>query len=192
MTIGTLPELETERLLLKPRTKADLDFIATLNADPAVMRYIAPLGDPAMGRDAIAARSFGHVDKGLGYWSVFGRDDAAEMLGYVGLIPGRGEEGGVELSYRFAARHWGKGYAFAAAERLLQHGFESLLLPQIAILTHPGNAASLRLAERLGFAREADRPTAPIGDPPVPGACFRQRRAAWRPRSQAAIGLKAR
>lgn len=74
----------------------------------------------------------------------------------------------------------------------MRHGFESLLLPQIVILTHPGNAASLRLAERLGFARESDRLTAPIGDPPVPGACFRQTQAAWRMRAQAAIGLKAR
>ncbi len=189
---AALPELETARLTLRPRTVGDLDAIAALNADPAVMRYIAPLGDPAMGRDAIAARSFSHVDKGLGYWSVFAHGNAAELLGYVGLIPWRAEEDGVELSYRFAARHWGKGYAFEAAERLLRHGFESLLLPEIAVLTHPGNAASLRLAERLGFARESDRLTAPIGDPPVPAACFRQRQAAWRMRIQAAIGLKAR
>lgn len=98
-----LPELETARLALRPRTPADLDAVAALNADPAVMRYIAPLGDSATGRDAVAARSFGHVDKGLGYRSVFAH--GGELLGHVGLIPWRAEEGGVELSYRFAARH---------------------------------------------------------------------------------------
>lgn len=174
-----LPELETARLALRPRTPGDLDAIAALNADPAVMRYIAPPGDPAMGREGVAARSFSHVDEGLGYWSVFAHGDAAELLGYVGLIPWRAEEGGVELSYRFAARHWGKGYAFEAAGRLVRHGFDRLALPQIGILTHPGNAASLRLAGRLGFTREADRPGLSIGDPPVAGACFRRTLAAW-------------
>ena len=55
-----LPVLETERLYLKPRTEADLDFVAALNADPEVMRFIAAVGDPAMGREGVAARSFLH------------------------------------------------------------------------------------------------------------------------------------
>lgn len=189
-----LPVLETERLLLKPRTVADLDFIAALNADPQVMRHIAAIGDPAMGREGVAARSFLHAERGLGYWTVFARANANDPLGYVGLIPWRAEAeaGTVELSYRFAVRHWGRGYACEASERLVRHGFDALGLPAIAIVTHPGNAASLRLAERLGFRRESDLLTAPIGDPPVPGACFRQSADAWRQRAQPAIGLNAR
>ena len=177
-----LPVLESERLLLKPRTEADLDFVAALNADPEVMRHIAAVGDPAMGREGVAARSFLHVERGLGYWTVFTRADESEPLGYVGLIPWRAEAdaGTVELSYRFMARHWGRGHASEAAARLVRYGFDTLGLPTIAIVTHPENAASLRLAERLGFAREADRLAAPIGDPPVPAACFRQSADAWR------------
>jgi RimJ/RimL family protein N-acetyltransferase len=187
-----LPELESERLLLKPRTEADLDAIAMMNADPQVMRYIRPPGDPSMSRDGVAARSFLHVARGLGYWSVFARGNDSELLGYVGLIPWPVEPGAVELSYRFAARHWKQGYAREAGSRLVRHGFEGLALPQIAIVTHPDNAAALLLAERLGFVREADRPDGLIGDPPVPGACFRQSAEAWRARDQAAIGLNAR
>lgn len=189
MTTARLPELETARLLLRPRTQGDLDAIAALNADPLVMRHIRPPGDPSMSREGVAARSFTHVARGLGYWSVFARTDEAEMLGYVGLIPWPIEDGAVELSYRFAARHWKQGYAREAGERLVRHGFEGLALPQIAIVTHPDNAAALRLAERLGFRREADRPDGPIGDPPVPGACFRQKAEDWRSRAQGLSGL---
>ncbi|MFC5419818.1 GNAT family N-acetyltransferase [Bosea eneae] len=187
-----LPVLESERLLLRPRTEADLDAIAAMNADPLVMRYIRPLGDPSMSREGVKARSFLNVDRGLGYWSVFARDDESELLGYVGLIPWPIEEGAVELSYRFAARHWKQGYALEAGARLVRHGFAGLALPQIAIVTHPDNAAALRLAERLGFRRESDRLDGLIGDPPVPGACFRHSAQAWRAADQAAIGLNAR
>lgn len=187
-----LPVLESERLLLKPRTEADLDFVAALNADPLVMRHIAAIGDPAMGREGVAARSFLHAGRGLGYWTVFNRAEESDPFGYVGLIPDGGDPEQAQISYRFATQHWGQGYASEAAARLVRYGFEALGLPAIAIVTHPENAASLRLAARLGFTRESDLLIAPIGDPPVPAACFRQTAGVWRARDQAAIGLKAR
>lgn len=186
-----LPVLESERLLLKPRTAADLDFIAALNADPKVMRYIAAVGDPAMGREGVAARSFLHVGRGLGYWTVFARTAESDPLGYVGLIPDGDDAEQTQISYRFAARHWGQGFASEAAERLVRYGFDTLGLPTIAIVTHPENAASRRLAEHLGFQRESDRLTAPIGDPPVPAACFRRVAEDWQ-RAHPTVGLKAR
>jgi RimJ/RimL family protein N-acetyltransferase len=189
-----LPVLESKRLLLKPRTEADLDFVAALNADPEVMRHIAALGDPAMGREGVAARSFLHAERGLGYWTVFARTDESKPLGYVGLIPWRAEQeaGTAELSYRFAVRHWGQGYASEASERLVRHGLDALGLPAIAIVTHPENAASLRLAERLGFESDTTRDSVTIGYPPVPAACFRQTVTACQPRVQPTIGLNAR
>jgi RimJ/RimL family protein N-acetyltransferase len=187
-----LPTLSTERLTLRPRTMTDLDRIAQLNADPQVMRHIAPTGSAEMGREAVAARSFSHVAIGLGYWSVFSRAVADEFLGYVGLIPGGASGEEPQLSYRFEARQWGKGYAFEASHRVVDHGIATLGLPALAILTHPQNEASCRLAQKLGFTRQADASAVLIGDPPVPGAQFRLSGADWRARSQAASGLKAR
>ncbi len=188
----TLPEFQTARLALLPRTIADLDLIAALNTDPEVMRHIAPIGDPAMGREGIAARSFSHVARGLGYWSLFIQDGGQDFVGYVGLIPDGEVPDRVQVSYRFATRYWGKGLGFEAVSRLLHHGFEALALPEIAVVTHPQNIASLRLAEKLGFEREATRPDALIGDPPVPALGLRQSRARWLARAQAASGLNAR
>ncbi|AZO78101.1 MULTISPECIES: GNAT family N-acetyltransferase [unclassified Bosea (in: a-proteobacteria)] len=171
-----LPQLETERLLLKPRSEADLDFVAALNADPEVMRYIAAAGDPAMGREGVAARSFLHVGRGLGYWTVFARTDESEPLGYVGLIPDGDDPEQAQISYRFAARHWGQGFARQAVERLLRYGFEMLELPEALIITHPQNAASLQLAARLGFESAPSETEILIGATPVPAVRFRLRR----------------
>lgn len=187
-----LPELRTARLALRPRSIADIDLIAALNADPAVMRHIAPVGDPAMGRDAIAARSFSHAARGLGYWSLFALGGAQDFVGYVGLIPDGELPDRVQVSYRFATRHWGKGLGFEAVSRLLHHGFEALALPEVAVVTHPQNTASLRLAEKLGFEPEATRPEVLIGDPPVPALGLRQSQAQWLARAQTASGLNAR
>lgn len=187
-----LPVLETERLLLKPRTEADLDFVAALNADPEVMRFIAALGDPAMGREGVASRSFLHTGRGLGYWTVFARAAASDPLGYVGLIPDGDDPEQAQISYRFAVRHWGQGVAREAVERLLRYGFETLELPEVLVVTHPQNVASLQLAARLGFEPDTMRDAPTIGAPPVPATCFRQSRAGRRKDTQPTIGLNAR
>uniref|UniRef100_A0A9E8CME1 GNAT family N-acetyltransferase n=1 Tax=Bosea sp. NBC_00436 TaxID=2969620 RepID=A0A9E8CME1_9HYPH len=174
-----LPELESERLLLRPRSLGDIDAIAEMNADPAVMKHIAAVGDPAMSREAVAERSFSHVERGLGYWSVFAKAEPGRFIGYVGLIPDGDAAEDVQLSYRFTVPSWGHGYAREATARLLRHGFEALALPTIAVTTHPLNLASLRLAERLGFQPAPLDPTILIGHPAVIATRFRLTGEIW-------------
>ncbi|MBN9450509.1 MAG: GNAT family N-acetyltransferase [Bosea sp.] len=175
-----LPELQSERLLLRPRSLEDIDAVAAMNADPLVMKHIAAVDDPAMSRDAVAARSFSHVDRGLGYWSVFAKAEPKACLGYVGLIPDGAATEDVQLSYRFIVASWGRGYAREAGASLLRHGFDTLALASIAVTTHPLNLASLRLAERLGFTPGPIDPTILIGHPVVVATRFRLTGAAWR------------
>lgn len=175
-----LPELESARLLLRPRSLEDLDAIVRMNADPVVMQHIAAVGDPAMNRDAVAARSFSHVGRGLGYWSVFAKAGPHSFLGYVGLIPDGDAAEDVQLSYRFTVASWGHGYAREASMRLLRHGFETLALANVAVTTHPLNLASLRLAERLGFLPAPMDPAILIGHPAVIATRFRLTGEAWR------------
>ncbi|MGO4670313.1 GNAT family N-acetyltransferase [Bosea sp. 2RAB26] len=179
MPATTQPILATDRLILRPRTIEDLDHVIAMNSDPEVMRHIAPVGTAFMSREAVAKRSFTHVDRGLGYWSISPRESPGALLGYVALFPGAPATAQIELGYRFETRHWGRGYATEAASRLLQHGFGPLDLTEVVILTHPLNAASLRLAERLGFQRESDRCSWLMGDPHFLCAFFRLGRAGW-------------
>ena len=174
-----LPELESKRLLLRPRSLGDLDAITEMNTDPDVMKHITAVGDPTMSREAVASRSFSHVGRGLGYWSVFIKGEPDTFLGYVGLIPDGDAAEDVQLSYRFIVASWGQGYAREAAARLLRHGFETLALPTIAVTTHPYNLASLRLAKRLGFQPAPIDPTILIGHPAVTATRFQLSREGW-------------
>lgn len=179
MPVTTQPILATDRLILRPRTMEDLDHVTAMNSDPEVMRHIAPVGTAFMSRESVAKRSFTHVERGLGYWSISRRESPGELLGYVALFPNDPAAPQIELSYRFDTRHWGQGYATEATSRLLEHGFGPLDLAEVVILTHPLNTASLRLAEKLGFRRESDRRSWLMGDPHFLCAFFRLSRAGW-------------
>ena len=148
-----LPTFTTERLRLRPRAEQDLPDLMAMDAEPAVMRFIADgrPPEPAVHRQELIERIHQDFGTGLGIWSVFPREAPQRFLGWVCLIPLPGYDD-VELGYRFRSAAWGHGYAFEASRALIPYGFDELALPQLVAVIHPENARSLRLIARLGFA----------------------------------------
>ena len=147
-----LPSFETQRLLLRPRTMADFDACLTMNEDPEVMRFIpGPWDDPelhgALLRQRIQA-SYGH---GLGYWSIFTKDDPDTFLGWIYLKPENADDPDIEISWRLRREEWGQGYATEAAHAVLKHAFQTLGLDRVIADINPHNAASIRVAEKVGM-----------------------------------------
>ena len=64
----------------------------------------------------------------------------------------------VEVAWRLAYEHWGRGYASEAATGWLDHGFGTLGLPRVIAITDPPNLRSLAVMRRLGmvFDHEAE------------------------------------
>ncbi|WP_281408609.1 GNAT family N-acetyltransferase [Rhizobium tropici] len=48
---------------------------------------------------------------------------------------------------------WGKGYATEAAKPVLDHAFQTLKLDRVIADIAPGNAASVRVAQKLGLSQ---------------------------------------
>ena len=152
------PFLRTDRLLLRPWREDDLEPFAALNADPAVMEHFAsPLGRPES--DAFVARIMAHFAReGFGFWAVEA-PGVAPLVGLVGLARPAFEAPFtpcVEIGWRLAREHWGKGYATEAARASLRYGFEQLSLDEIVAFTVPGNVRSRAVMERIGMTRSAD------------------------------------
>ncbi|NWP15587.1 GNAT family N-acetyltransferase, partial [Escherichia coli] len=61
--------------------------------------------------------------------------------------------GEVEIGWRVARAHWGKGYAREAAQASLDWAWANLDVPTVAAMTVPGNTRSWGLMERLGMTR---------------------------------------
>ena len=180
--------LTTDRLILRPWRDADLAPFAALNADPVVMEHFpAPL--PREESDALAARIRGRIDaEGFGLWAVEVRG-GAPFVGFVGLsIPGFAAHFTpcVEVGWRLAREHWGKGYAGEAAAAALADGFERLSLAQIVSFTVPANVRSRAVMERLGMTRDPtddfDHPVLPEGHRLRRHVLYRLTRAAWETR----------
>ena len=151
--------IETERLLLRAWQPSDDAPFAALNADPEVTRYLSgPMRRDES--DELLARIRAHWrEHGFGLYPVEVKD-SGEFAGFVGLaIPSFLPEvlPAVEIGWRLAREHWGQGYATEGAQASLTHGFDELGLRQIVSIIDPRNAASVRVAERLGMTRGRDR-----------------------------------
>src|SRR6185312_10270137 len=120
--------LRTPRLLLRPWRDADLAPFAALNADPRVMEFFPRPLDRAES-DALAARiRTGLAGREFGLWAVE-VPGVAEFIGFVGLSETRFEADFtpcVEVGWRLAHEHWGRGYATEAARAALEFGFGPL------------------------------------------------------------------
>jgi RimJ/RimL family protein N-acetyltransferase len=163
--------LRTERLILRPWRDEDLGPFAALNADPAVMEHFPSLLTRSQS-DAAAARIREEMaERGFGLWAVE-VPSVATFIGFTGLSVPRFEAHFtpcVEIGWRIAREHWGRGYAPEAARAALAFGFERLALAEIVSFTAAGNARSRRVMEKIGMTHDAagdfDHPSLPPRHP---------------------------
>ena len=181
--------IRTERLLLRRWRASDREPFAAMNADPAVVEHLQ--GPMTRERsDDFIDRIEAHWDAhGWGLWAVE-VVGGAPFVGYVGLWPAAYlAEGMIEVGWRLAREHWGRGYATEAAREALRFGFEDVGLDEIVSFTVPRNERSRRVMERIGLVRD---PSADFDHPRVDPAAYphlvrhvfyRLSRAVWLARS---------
>jgi RimJ/RimL family protein N-acetyltransferase len=147
-----LPTFRTRRLVLRPRTLADTEACLAMDRDGEVTRFVSgPWCDPAAHRAFVEARTLGPYPPGLGYWTICSRDDPDSFLGWTLLIPEDMVGPEIEIGWRLRREAWGQGLATEAATPVLRHAFATLKLPEVIAEIDPANAASLKVAEKLGL-----------------------------------------
>ena len=178
-----IPELTTERLLLRGFRDADREPFAAMNGDPAVMEHF-PATLTRRESDALLDRIGARwASDGHDLWAVERLGDGA-FLGFTGLarlawLPADRPE----IGWRFVRSAWGHGYATEAARAALRFGFEALGVPEIVSVTTVGNERSRAVMERIGMTRDpADdflHPNLPAGHPLRPHVMYRLSREEW-------------
>lgn len=177
-------EFDTERLRLRQWCVADREPFAALNADPNVMEFFpAPLNRAES--DAMADRCQALIaERGWGFWAAEAKN-TQEFIGFVGLhIPGPELPFSpcVEVGWRLAAKHWGKGFATEAARGALRIGFERLWLPEIVAFTSVDNIRSRAVMERLGMSEASEtfeHPAIPVANALRQHCLYRLSRGQW-------------
>ncbi len=150
-----LKTFETERLLLRPMTEKDADFILELLNDPAFIRYI---GDRKI-RTLEGARTYitdgpvaSYAKNGFGLYLVELKENG-ESMGMCGLIR-RNTLKDVDIGYAFLPKFWSKCYAFEAAREMKRYAQEELGLKRLVAVVDPENRPSIHLLEKLGMRFE--------------------------------------
>jgi RimJ/RimL family protein N-acetyltransferase len=143
--------LHSERLILRRWTLDDFEDFAAMSADPEVMRFITPDGQPLSRFAAWQALCaiIGHWElRGFGLFAAL--ESATErFVGRVG--PWHPEEWpDLEIGWTIRKEFWGKGYATEAANRCIDYAFMELNREHLVSLILPENLRSIRVAERLG------------------------------------------
>lgn len=147
----TIPlPIETGRLLIRPFEETDVDSMASIYGDPEVMRHVCT-GVLDRAGTAALLETYGRAqtERGFSTWAVVERASGA-VVGDVGFglyAPTREPE----LGYTLAAGVWGRGYGLEAARACVDAAFAHLPHRRLVAKIEPGNARSLRLAERLGM-----------------------------------------
>jgi len=146
--------IETAGLRLQPVSHDDLPDLVALDADPAVMRFVS--GGPATAADQIADWVIPRMqaalrEHGAGMWVLRPRSGDG-FLGWVQLRrPRHSRARELELSYRLRREQWGRGLAVQASAALIAVMFTDSDTDRIFASTHPANAASRRVMEKLGM-----------------------------------------
>jgi RimJ/RimL family protein N-acetyltransferase len=158
VTVAPLYPLASARLELRPLSAADVDALLAYRSLPEVCRYV-PF--TPMGPEDILARLRGpwscHALGQAGDALVLG----AELAGTGGLVGDvmlrwvSAEHSCGELGYVFNPAHAGRGLATEAAHAVLHMAFDDLGLHRVFARLDARNAASARLAARIGMRQEA-------------------------------------
>jgi len=150
----TIPE--TERLRLKRLQPSDVVALVDLWYDPQVTKYMGgPRDRTKLLADFEDALKDPFADS-YDLWPVEEKQ-TGNLIGHCGLLE-KEVEGleEIELIYVFSTTVWGKGYATEMGSVLKRYAFNELQLTKLIALINPENAASERVAVRVGMHFEKE------------------------------------
>ena len=173
--------IKTDRLILKNYTDQEREPFYLINSDPEVMRYFPSVLTREESNAMLERLRNGINDRGYGFWGAFIDN---ELIGMIGINPIPFDAHftpAVEVGWRLAKKHWGKGYATEGAIAALDFGFNELKLDEIIAITTVNNLPSQKVMHRLGMTHDSkddfDHPKLDINHPLRRHVLYRLRNA---------------
>ena len=167
--------LETERLMLRRPTLADVKAIASLANDRRIAENARRLPHPYSQDDAVAFVRGIANDKRE---TVFLIENNHTPIGMVGVDWRQPEA--PELGYWLGFEHWGQGFGTEAARAVIDFAFEEFEIEHLISGARVANPSSRNILEKCGFqwsGVELHRFEALGSSTPVD--CFRLTRSVW-------------
>lgn len=157
---------ESDRLVFRPLSEADLNLVIDQWTDPDVVKYAGGKTyteeELAEEMPIVVRRCAGGC---IGIWCLIDKA-TKEKLGTALLLPMPVElddtdwdlvvgdkipEGNIEIGYILKKSAWGEGYATEACKRLLKFAFEESPLEEVVATIDAENTASRKVLEKCGM-----------------------------------------
>jgi [ribosomal protein S5]-alanine N-acetyltransferase len=160
--VHSFPVLTTRRLLLREFSVEDVPGVFEILHRPEVNRWLetAPIKTMQESGARVQARINLFKDQMGCRWAICLRENADQVIGSCGYFHVRRGTHTMEAGYELHPGYWKQGIMSEALQAIIRFCFgEKNPFPvhRIEALVAPGNAASIRLLEKLGFEREGLR-----------------------------------
>jgi [ribosomal protein S5]-alanine N-acetyltransferase len=146
------PILTTERLTLRQLLINDEEGIFTLRSDNEINKYL----DRPLSNTIEDARNFIHkvnenITKNISlYWAIT-LSDSNTVVGTICLYGFLDENESCEIGYELLTNFQGQGIMKEAAEKVIDHAFNTIKVQKMGAFFHRDNQRSINLLEKLLF-----------------------------------------
>jgi len=150
--MNTYKSFKTERLILKPTSKKDAQFILELLNTPKWIKYIGDRDVHSIedAKNYVQNKMLPQLKKlGYGNYTVIKKSDKIK-IGTCGLYDREGIDG-VDIGFAFLPKYENNGFAFEAANKLINTAFEEFNISKINAITTKNNFQSQKLLLKLGL-----------------------------------------
>ena len=152
--------IETKRLVLRPFERGDAADASYNSTRPNVAQYMSDMVLRTR-RDARRWIRWLNREKfGVGVPCVVlavTRKSDKKCIGLIGVAPKRELDNEIEILFSIADEYQNQGYITEAGRALAAWAFKHTPAPYLVAIVKPGNPASSRVIEKLGFAYAGER-----------------------------------
>ena len=152
----SFPQVETRNLILRRMQLTDSNAIFRILGDDEVTRYYddTTFTDVSQARDQIETWENGFNSKRCIRWGIARKEDEGVIIGSCGYYGFHAWHMRAAIGYELARPFWRRGIMTEALDTIIDLGFKEMGLNRIEAVVMPGNRASIKLLERLGFRNE--------------------------------------
>lgn len=151
----SIPQLETERLILRKICKSDLSDVYDYASCDEVTKYLLwyPHPDIRFTKRYLSIVDVKYKDGTFYDWGIIDKQ-TGRMIGTCGFTTLDSENNAGQIGYVLNRKFWGQGIASEAARAVITFGFEFLGLNRIEAKYIVENAASKRVLEKCSMRFE--------------------------------------
>ena len=148
--------LESQRLILRRITAADVNEIFALRSNTEVMKYVPRTLCTSLDEVMVLINTIDkklETNEGINWAITLKGSDT--LIGFIGHYQIKWQHFRSEIGYMLSPEFKGKGIVTEAIQLIVKYGFNEMNMHSLEAIIDPENIASARVLEKNNFVKEA-------------------------------------